>query len=117
MFTDSIDANLEVIRELLGSIPPSERDRAKRAAVMIERQVTALIKDNQGHPAAGLGMSFAIFMIAQRLVQSPQSGDSDGTFRGANHSSTTDRVCSPSLGGRRPATAQGASELYQRAAT
>lgn len=77
MFTDSIDSNLEVIKELLGGIPPSERDRAKRAAVMIEKAVTGLIKDNQGHPAVGLGMSFAIFVIAQRLVQSPQSGDSE----------------------------------------
>lgn len=77
MFTDSIENNLETLRELLGAIPPSERGRAQRAAMLIEKAVMGLIKDNQGHPAVGLGMSFAIFMIAQRLVSSPQEGDGE----------------------------------------
>ena len=75
MFTDSIENNLETIRELLQGVPPSERNRAKRAAVALEKTVTALIKDNQGHPAVGLGMAFAIYTIAQRLVAAPQEGD------------------------------------------
>ena len=77
MFNDSIENNLEVIKELLQGVPPSERDRAKRAAVAVEKVITALIKDNQGHPTVGLGMAFAVFTIAQRLTASPQEGDSD----------------------------------------
>lgn len=77
MFNDSIENNVEVIKELLQGVPPSERDRAKRAAVAVEKVITALIKDNQGHPTVGLGMAFAVFTIAQRLTASPQEGDSD----------------------------------------
>jgi hypothetical protein len=77
MFNDSIENNLETIKEVLQGVPPSERDRAKRAAVAVEKVVTALIRDNQGNPAVGLGMAFAVFTIAQRLTASPQEGDSD----------------------------------------
>lgn len=77
MFTDSIENNLETIRELMGALPPSERERGKRAAVMVEKTVNAIIKDNQGHPAAGLGMAFAVFIVAQRLVAAPQEGDGE----------------------------------------
>jgi len=77
VFTDSIDDNLETIRELLGGIPPSERNRAKRAAVLLENTFTKIAKDNPKDPAVGLGAAFAIFMLAQRLVQAPKQGDSD----------------------------------------
>lgn len=77
MFNDSLENNLETIKELIQGVPPSERDRAKRAAVAVEKVVTALIRDNQGNPAVGLGMAFAVFTIAQRLAAAPQEGDSD----------------------------------------
>ena len=77
MFTDSIDENLEIIRELLGGIPPSERQRAKRAAVTLENTFTAIAKANPKDPAVGLGAAFAIFILAQRLVQAPSQSDSD----------------------------------------
>jgi len=75
VFTDSIENNIETIRELLQGIPPSERGRAKRAAVQIEKAVSAIMKDNSGSPSVGLGMAFAIYTIAQRLVAQPQEGD------------------------------------------
>ena len=77
MFNDSIDDNLEMIRELLAGVPPSERQRAKRAAVMLENTFTAIAKANPKDPAVGLGAAFAIFMLAQRLVHAPSQGDSD----------------------------------------
>lgn len=77
MFSDSIDDNLETIRELLGGIPPSERNKAKRAAVLLENTFTQIAKANPKDPAVGLGAAFAIFTLAQRLVQAPQQGDSD----------------------------------------
>jgi hypothetical protein len=75
MFNDSIENNIETIRELLQGVPPSERDRAKRAAMLIEKAVQGIMKDNHGNPAVGLGMAFAIYSIAQKLVQTPQEGD------------------------------------------
>lgn len=77
MFTDSIENNLETIRELLTGVPPSERNRAKRAAIQIEKAVNAIMKDNFGSPSVGLGMAFAIYTIAQRLVAQPQEGEKD----------------------------------------
>ena len=77
MFSDSIDENIEMIRELLAGIPPSERNRAKRAAVMMENTFTQIAKANPKDPAVGLGAAFAIFILAQRLVQAPQQSDSD----------------------------------------
>jgi hypothetical protein len=75
MFTDSIENNLEVIRELLQGVPPSERGVAKKAAMVIEKAVMAIQKDSIGKPAVGLGMAFAIFMIAQRVVAGTQDSD------------------------------------------
>lgn len=76
-FTDSIEENVEVLRELLGGCPPGARHRAKRAAVTIEKAFTGLQKDHQSDPAVALGAAFAIYIIAQRLVQA-ERGTGDG---------------------------------------
>ncbi len=75
MFTDSIEGNLGIIQELLGGLPPSERGNAKRAAVIVEKAVMSIQKDFRGSPAAGLGMAYAIYLVAQRLVQSDGEGE------------------------------------------
>lgn len=74
-FTDSIDENVETIRELLGTTPPEARARAKKAAVMMENQFTRLQKDYPRDNAVALGAAFAIFIMAQRLVEAPKEGD------------------------------------------
>lgn len=73
-FTDSIDNNLEILKELLGGIGPAHRERAKRAAVKLENVFTALQRDNPKDPAVALGAAFAIYTLAQRLVNAGQDG-------------------------------------------
>jgi hypothetical protein len=71
MFTDSIDGNIELLRELIAGLPPGARNRAKRAAVEIEKTVLGLKKEHPHDSAVAAGAAFAIFLFAQRLVESP----------------------------------------------
>lgn len=77
MFSDSIDENIELLRELLGGLPPEHRRMAKRAAVQIENVFTKLQKDNPKNAAVALGAAFAVFLLAQRLGEAPEQGGSD----------------------------------------
>lgn len=77
MFKDSIDENVEILRELLGGIPPESRRRAQKAAVMLENTFTRLQQDHPKDAVVALGAAFAIFKLAQRLVEAPKQGDSD----------------------------------------
>lgn len=77
MFTDSIDDNVELLRELIGGIPPERRRQAKKAAAAIEKTWNDLIRDNPKNPAVALGAAFAIYMLAQRLGEAPEQGGSD----------------------------------------
>jgi hypothetical protein len=84
VFSDSIDSNIEVLRELLGGLPPQSRGRAARAASKIEKAVVDLQKDNSSDPAVALGVAFAIYVIAQRLVQASGAegnGQPDGLIQ------------------------------------
>lgn len=78
MFSDSVDETLEQVRELLSGIPAPSRERAKQAAVKIENTVMALQRDNPRDPAVALGAAFAIFMIAQRIVETDRSAQQSG---------------------------------------
>lgn len=77
MFTDSIESNLETIRELVAGVPPSERERCRRAAAIVEKTVIALQRDNPKSPAVALGTAFALFTLAQRIVEAPKQSDKD----------------------------------------
>jgi hypothetical protein len=77
MFTDSLSENIEILRELLGGIPPEARRRSKRAAVIIDNVFTGLQKDYPKDPAVALGAAFAVFLIAERLVEAKEQGGSD----------------------------------------
>lgn len=79
MFTDSIEHNLGLIEELLQNVPLSERERAKRAAVLVEKTFMAIQKDNQNSPGVALGTAYAFFKISQRLVQ-PGKGTPGGNL-------------------------------------
>lgn len=69
IFTDSIEGNLALIEELLGGMPPSSRQQAKRAAMEIEKVFIGLQKNNQGNAGAALGTAYAFYKIAQKLVE------------------------------------------------
>lgn len=75
MFTDSLNENVDSLAALLSGIPPESRQRAKRAAVAIEKVVDALRKDHPRDPVVGLGVAFAVMLIAQRMVESEKSGE------------------------------------------
>ena len=77
MFTDSIDSNVELLRELIGGIPPARRRQAQKAAAAIEKTWNDLIKDNPKNPSVALGAAFAIYLLAQRLGEAPEQGGSD----------------------------------------
>lgn len=68
-FGDSIDDNLTLVKELLGNCTQGQKERAKRVAMKIEKAVIAIQKDNQKDGAAGIGLTFAIMLIAQNLVK------------------------------------------------
>ena len=73
-FTDSIDGNLDVLRELFSMMRPQDYDRAKEAAKQIERVANQLRADHRRYPAVGLGIAFATHHIAQRMVAAAQEG-------------------------------------------
>lgn len=78
-FTDSVSGNVELIVELLAGLPHSARPRAVRAAAALENTWCALKKDSPKDPAVALGAAWAIFKIAEHLVQPGESGQkSDG---------------------------------------
>lgn len=74
-FSDSIDGNLELVKELLGNCTQAQKERAKRIAIQIETTVKAIQKDNPKDPAAGLGLAFAVFYISQNMVQNDTIGE------------------------------------------
>jgi hypothetical protein len=77
-FTDSIENNLEIIRELLRGLPPETRHQAKLAAAIVERAITDIHRDAQGNRGAALGTAFAVYMFAQQFVAADQGGDGQG---------------------------------------
>ena len=76
-FTDSIDGNIELLRELLRGQPRGALERSKRAAAAVEGLILRIQKDSPKDPAIALGVAFALHVIAQRIVQAdggPETG-------------------------------------------
>lgn len=81
IFSDSIDNNLEVITELLRGTPSETRNRAKRAAMSMEKAFEAIKKNSPKDPAVALGVAFAVFTLGQRMVQDDsRKGDDVGNL-------------------------------------
>jgi hypothetical protein len=76
-FNDSIDNNIEVITELLRGVPPQHRRQAMMAAVQLENIFTRLQKDNPKNNWVALGAAFAVFKLAERIIQAPKQGDGE----------------------------------------
>ena len=76
-FNDSIENNIEVITELLRGLPEPTRKRAVAAAVRLENTFTRLQKDYPKDAAVALGAAFAVFKLAERIVQAPKQGDGE----------------------------------------
>ena len=81
MFSDSVDGNCEILKELIGGIPPSQRNKAKRAAMKIEKAFTDLQRDYPKDAAVALGAAFAIYLIGQRIVEQAKESDGKGLIQ------------------------------------
>lgn len=78
MFGDSINGNLELVKELAQNLPPSERDQCRRAIGTVEKFSMDMSKLLMGNAAAGLGFAFGVFLLSQRLANgSGNGGDSE----------------------------------------
>lgn len=77
-FSDSIENNLELLRELLRGLPPSTRNQARLAASVVEKAITDIMKDSQGSQGAALGTAFAVYIFAQRFVETGEGGEGEG---------------------------------------
>ena len=76
-FTDSVAENAEILTELTRGIPPGARKRAQKAAVTIENVFTGLQQNHPKDIAVALGAAFAVFKLAERLVEAKAQGGSD----------------------------------------
>lgn len=81
MFSQNIEENCEILKELLRALPPSERPKARRAAAKIEKTFTDLQKDYPKDGAVALGAAFAIYMIGARIVEQAKEGDGKGLIQ------------------------------------
>lgn len=68
-FTDSLNENLELCRELLRGVPPDARHRAKAAAAAVEKVWNDISKSAPRDPAVALGVAFAIFVLAAKVTE------------------------------------------------
>jgi hypothetical protein len=81
MFSENISENCETLKELLRALPPSHRNRAKRAAAAIEKVFMGLQKDNPKDGAVALGAAFAIYMIGAKIVEQAKEGKHDNLIQ------------------------------------
>lgn len=77
-FTDSVAANVELIKELVAGLPAGARERCRRAGGRIINEIDRMRKENPADPAVALGAAFAVFFCAERLVQPDGEAKADG---------------------------------------
>lgn len=76
MFTDSLQENHDLIVEIINDAPPNAKASAKAAACALENTFNAILKDNPRDPGTRIGLTFAVIMMAQRLVEQAKAGES-----------------------------------------
>jgi len=78
LLSDSINETLAGISDLVRGLPPGAKQRAQAAAVAFERTFQTLRVNYPRDPAVALGSAFAIFTIAERLVNTEKESDEKG---------------------------------------
>jgi len=69
-FTKDVSQNLEIIRDMISSLPPQGRSRARDAAKTMERAMNSLrVNGGENDPAIILGVALAACMIAEAMTQ------------------------------------------------
>ena len=78
VFSDSIDANLDLLEELVRGLPSGQRNQARLAANLIEKVFNDIRRDSQGNPGAAIGTAWAVYKIAKEMVQKSENGIDNG---------------------------------------
>lgn len=78
LLNNEIDSTLETVKELLRGLPQAQKERAKHAAVTMETAFQGLRKAYPNDPATALGAVFAIFTLADRLVNIERDCETKG---------------------------------------
>jgi hypothetical protein len=76
LLTDSVSETFENLREMVAGMPRETKGRARAAAMHIETAWQELRRDHARDPAVALGAAFAIFVIAQRVIDMDSQSDS-----------------------------------------
>lgn len=77
-FTSDLDANMQLISDIMSNVTRDYGNRAHRAATEIEKVVMGVMNTHIGDPAASLGITFAIHKIAKLLVNSDRANQAKG---------------------------------------
>jgi hypothetical protein len=73
-FTDSLEGNYEILRDMLKQLPPQGRARAKSAYATIESAMNSLrVNGGENDPAVTLGLAMAGYAIARALTQDEEA--------------------------------------------
>lgn len=73
-FNDSLEHNLNLLDELIKSLPPQHKNGARRAANLVEKTFNQLKDIHAGDAGAALGTAWAFFKISQNLVKPGTKG-------------------------------------------
>ena len=72
-FTKDVSHNLEIIRDMIGQLPPQARSRARDSAKVMERAMNSLrVNGGENDPAVILGVALAACMIAEAMTSEKQ---------------------------------------------
>ncbi len=77
-FTDSLEGNFEILRDMIKQLPPPAIARAKHACGVLESAMNSLrVNGGENDPAVTLGLAMGGYLIAKAItVDSKQASDS-----------------------------------------
>jgi hypothetical protein len=76
-FTDSCHDSLALVQELIQGMPRGAQLRAKRAAERMIEVWDAMKKEAPKDPAVAVGAAFAVFYMAEHIINSSEGPISD----------------------------------------
>lgn len=77
--TDSVLGNAEALREAIRGATPEQKARARAAAQVIETAWNYVREKAPKDPAAAAGAAFAIFCIAEQILERSQSAEASSS--------------------------------------
>jgi len=68
-FSDSIEDNLNTLREVIAGMPHGAQVRARKMGEKLVDVITAAMKENPKDPAIGTGVCWAVHFMAQHMTK------------------------------------------------